>query len=91
MLGVNHEPNMLSDINKMGNNSINNIQTVSSQVTTPQQPHTGGRLAASWFYSANIPAECDQFSADCAQLEVRAQTVPDRGELLMNISWERMP
>ena len=29
--GVNPEPNMLSDINKMGNNSINNIQTVSSQ------------------------------------------------------------
>ena len=31
MLGVNHEPNMLSDINKMGNNSINNSQTVSSK------------------------------------------------------------
>ena len=46
MLGVNHEANMLSDINKMGNNSINNIQTVSSQVTTPQQLHTGGRLEA---------------------------------------------
>ena len=47
MSGVNPEPNMLSDINKMGSNSINNNrqqQTVSSQHLTrgrqqlPQHP-----------------------------------------------------
>lgn len=80
MLGVNHEPNMLSDINKMGNNSINNIQTVSSK-SQHLTRLTGGRLAASSFYSANILAECDQFSADCAQLEVRAEHNLDTARL----------
>ena len=34
-----------------------------------------------YFYSANILAECDQFSADCAQLEVRAEHNLDTARL----------
>ena len=75
MSGVNPEPNMLSDINKMGNNSINNIETVSSQHLTTL---SGGASSSSpsWLYSANIHVECDQFPAECAVRRLGRSRVP---------------